>query len=278
MASAPMDVYGIDFTSRPRTGKPITCLHCRLDGESLRARELEKHATFESFEEVLRRPGPWIAGIDFPFGQARRFIETIDWPISWADYVEYVGTLSRGDFCKELTSYREQRQPRDKEHRRRTDEMSGSVSPQKLYGVPVGLMFFEGAPRLLASGVTLPHHRRAGDPERLVVEAYPGVLARQLIGRRPYKSDARSRQTSARADARLEIVKAVQHEGAARFGFAVDACASLCDDPAGDALDALLCAVQAAWAWNRRDQGFGAPPDVDAQEGWIATPVEPTSA
>jgi hypothetical protein len=51
-------------------------------------------------------------------------------------------------------------------------------------------MFFEGLPRLLDAGVTIPYVQ-VGDPRRIVVEAYPGVLARQLIGRRSYKSAAR---------------------------------------------------------------------------------------
>jgi hypothetical protein len=37
-------------------------------------------------------------------------------------------------------------------------------------------------------------------------------------------------------------------------------------------LDALVCAIQAAWAWTRRDHGFGLPEHVDPLEGWIADP------
>ena len=94
-----------------------------------------------------------------------------------------------------MNSYKEGRIAGDKEHRRATDATAGSISPQKLYGVPVGLMFFEGAPRLLASGVSIPH-LHAGDPQRIAIEAYPGVLARQIIGRRSYKSDSRKKQTA----------------------------------------------------------------------------------
>lgn len=59
------------------------------------------------------------------------------------------------------------RPPGDKEHRRVTDIAAGSISPQKIYGVPVGLMFFEGAPRLIKSGVTIPI-LQTGDPSRIV--------------------------------------------------------------------------------------------------------------
>jgi hypothetical protein len=36
----------------------------------------EEWSTFSAFEGALQRPGPWIAGIDPPFGQSRQFIET----------------------------------------------------------------------------------------------------------------------------------------------------------------------------------------------------------
>ena len=50
------------------------------------------------------------------------------------------------------------------------------------------------------------------------------------------------------------------------------------DDLTGDSLDALLCAIQAAWAWRNRRQLFGLPrAGIDPCEGWIADPgaVEP---
>jgi hypothetical protein len=56
------------------------------------------------------------------------------------------------------------------------------------------------------------------------------------------------------------------------YGFAIEAPIALCDDPLGDHLDALLCAVEAAWAWQNRAHGFGVPTDLDPLEGWIADP------
>lgn len=174
---APMEILGIDFTSRPARRKPITCLRCQLDSGILTAYTLSEWSGFEEFEAALSRPGPWIAGLDFPFGQARRFIETIGWPADWPAYVSYAKRLGRPGFRKALDDYRKPRSDGDKEHRRATDIAAGSISPQKLYGVPVALMFFEGAPRLIAAGVSIPHIRN-GDPKRIVVETYPGVLAR----------------------------------------------------------------------------------------------------
>jgi hypothetical protein len=146
-----MRIYGIDFTSRPKRSKPITCLACTLEGTHLKAEELKEWHSFEQFETALEEPGPWITGIDFPFGQARRFIETIGWPETWQGYVDYVGTLTRKDFRTTLDAYRRDRPAGDKEHKRRTDITARSISPKKLYGTPVGLMFFEGP----------AHHRQA---------------------------------------------------------------------------------------------------------------------
>jgi hypothetical protein len=267
-----MKVFGIDFTSRPRRAKPIVCLPCSLEGDLLRASTPRSWSGFEGFEQALRRPGPWITGIDFPFGQPRRLVENLGWPPSWPAYVRQAGSLGRDGFRAALDAYRADRPRGDKEHRRTTDIAAGAISPQKLYGVPVALMFLEGAPRLLDAGVTIPHLLE-GDPGRIVVEAYPGMLARALIGRRSYKHDARRRQSPELRRARREMLEAILG-GALRVthGLTVQAPVSLADDPTGDELDALLCAVQAAWAWRQRARGFGAPASIDPLEGWIADP------
>jgi hypothetical protein len=267
-----MKVYGIDFTSSPKRSKPITCIECRLDGNKLEAGELIEWQDFNSFEDALRSPGPWIAGIDFPFGQSRKFIENIGWPNTWQGYVEHASSLGRKGFRSILDAYRANRPAGDKEHRRATDEKAGAISPQKLYGIPVGLMFFEGAPRLLESGVTIPGLQQ-GDPQRIVVEGYPGVLARSLIGRRSYKQDTKSKQTQDQHDARKELLDKITGHGVlATHGLVVSAPKTLADDPGADHLDTLLCAVQAGWAWMQRDNNFGVSGQIDPLEGWIADP------
>jgi hypothetical protein len=267
-----MRVYGIDFTSRPRRRKPITCLECNFDGGVLRASKLHELHNFQEFEVTLCQPGAWIAGIDFPFGMARRFIETIKWPTTWQGYVEHIKTLTRNQFRQALDNYRAPRPEGDKEHRRATDVAAGSVSPQKLYGVPVGLMFFEGAPRLRAAKVTIPGLQN-GDPTRIVVEAYPGVLARSLIGPRSYKQDTKAKQTDAQHKARRDLMAALLGGKAQKsYGARVEASPCFADDPSGDQIDALLCAIQAAWAWNNQAKHFGAPSKLDQLEGWIADP------
>ncbi|MGB5776486.1 MAG: DUF429 domain-containing protein [Sedimenticolaceae bacterium] len=267
-----MHIFGIDFTSRPTRSKPITCMECVLEGTHLRAQCLAAWQDFAGFEAAMQRPGPWIAGIDFPFGQSRRFIETIGWPDTWPRYVDHVSRLGRQGFRTALDAYRKDRPAGDKEHRRAADIAAGSISPQKLYGTPVGLMFFEGAPRLKDAGVTLPG-LQLGDPDRIAVEAYPGMLARTLIGRRSYKQDTRAKQTPAQHQARRDLLGIIRRGGVeASHGVTVSAPDELADDPQADHLDALLCAVQAAWAWSQRTRDFGAPSDLDPLEGWIADP------
>jgi len=268
-----MNVIGIDFTSSPSRRKPLTCMHCTLDGNVLRAHSLEEWPDFRLFDDALRKPGPWIAGIDFPFGQSRSFIRNIGWPDDWAGYVAHAGSLGRQGFRDALDAYRLHRPFGDKEHRRKTDIAASSISPQKLYGVPVGLMFFEGAPRLVKSGVVIPL-LQSGDPKRIVVEAYPGVLARQLVGRAGYKNDTARKQTEMQHQTRRSMLDHILNgKLEARYGLLVEASRNLADDPSGDQLDALLCAIQAAWAWTMGAHSYGAPRDADSMEGWIADPT-----
>jgi hypothetical protein len=272
-----MKVIGIDFTSRPTRSKPLTCMQCTLEGTVLRANNLVQWPDFALLEEALNAPGPWIAGIDFPFGQSRKFIETIGWPNSWSGYVAHVEALGRQGFRSALDTYRDGRLPGDKEHRCATDKAALSISPQKLYGVPVALMFFEGAPRLVRAGVTIPV-LQSGDASRIVVEAYPGVLARHLIGRVGYKNDVAAKQTEKQHQARLAMLDSIlSGQIEAQYGLRVeglkDLANELADDPTGDQLDALLCAIQAAWAWTMREHDYGAPRGADALEGWIADPT-----
>ena len=270
-----MRIYGIDFTSRPSRCKPLTCLKCTLEDDHLIADDLIEWPHFADFDDALNRPGLWIAGIDFPFGQARKFIETIGWPKTWQGYVDHVAAMTRAEYRQSLDDYRKDRAQGDKEHRRQTDIAAGSISPQKLYGTPVGLMFYEGAPRLRKANVNIPG-LQGGDPSRIAIEAYPGVLARRFIGRRSYKQDTKKKQTQDQREARKDLLTALSSaQLKTTYGMRLTALPTLANDPTGDHLDALLCAIQAAWAYRTKDNNYGAPNPLDPLEGWIADPALP---
>jgi hypothetical protein len=270
--SALNDIYGIDFTSTPTPRKQITCIYAQLDGDDLHVHALWRWSSLSDFEAFLQRPGPWVAGMDFPFSMARRFIETSGWPARWADYVAMVGQWDRAYFRQQLDDYRALRPAGDKEHRRQADVLSGAISPQKLYGTPVGLMFYEGAPRLLASGLHLPGLHSTEDT-RVGLECYPALLARRYIGRTPYKQDDPAKQTPAQLAARQSLWQHLQSEQLwLDYGIRLHAQASVIDDPSGDAIDALLCAIQAAWATRQGPPHFGQPRRIDPLEGWINDP------
>ena len=136
---------------------------------------------------------------------------------------------------------------------------------------PVAWMLHAGVPRLIAAGVHLPG-LLAGDEHRVALEAYPGLLARELVGRRSYKSDTKAAQTPERLIARKDIVDALE-QGRTRLGLRLKLSHAQRDalvaDASGDSLDAVLAMLQAAWAAQRPAHGW--PAGVDPLEGWIAS-------
>lgn len=275
-----INIRGIDFTSAPSRRKPISCAKAAFDGRLLSFERLIRWKDFREFEQALRETGPWIAAIDFPFGQSRRLIENL-WtaigrplPKTWSDYVSHFADMGKQQFRRVLTDYRSLRPKGDKHHKRKCDELAKSQSPQTLDFTPVGLMFFEGAPRLLSAGVHVPHLRK-GDARRTVLEGYPGVLARSIIGKRSYKNDTKPTEDH-HAARREMLTKLINGDCQRHFGFRLQIqeqeSIKLVEDPGGDDLDALLCAVQAAWGWKQRKNNYGAPKCVDRLEGWICDP------
>jgi hypothetical protein len=112
----------------------------------------------------------------------------------------------------------------------------------------------------------------AGDVDRVALEAYPGLLVRKHLGiRASYKSDSRREHTAERRAVRRRIVQAlaagkplgVRLELGRALGKA------LVEEGGGDLLDAVICAMQAAWAAQR--PGYGIPASAPEGEGWIVT-------
>ena len=278
----PCRILGLDFTSAPRRAKPITVAHGVLDASGcLCIEQVEALTDFAAFEAVLQRPGPWLGGFDFPFGLPREAVTDLALPRHWDALVRHCNSLGKPGFRALLDGHRQARPMGNRYAHRATDRPAGSHSPLKLVNPPVGLMFLEGAPRLLAAGCDVPG-LHAGDPTRVALEAYPGLLARQLIGRQSYKSDDKARQTPARREARQQLLgQLLQAEQApARTPRSPSAAARrpalqvssalhqrMLDDGSGDVLDAVLCALQAASVAHL--SYYGMPAQTDAVEGWI---------
>jgi hypothetical protein len=95
-----------------------------------------------------------------------------------------------------------------------------------------------------------------------------------VLGLRSYKSDDKAKQTPERLIARKDLITALEH-GQTRLGLRLKLSHAqrdaLVDDPSGDALDAVLCLMQAAWAQGQGAPWYGLPQTMDPLEGWVVT-------
>jgi hypothetical protein len=272
-----MKIYGFDFTSAPSRKKPITCAVCKLQDNLLSVQNCLKLISLDDFEAFLRSDGPWLAALDFPFGQPHKLISNLDWAETWEGYMQIIASMGKKEFEETLKCYRESRTLGDKLHWRATDVVAGARSPMMLHRVPVGKMFFEGATRLLKSDVSILPCRPTRD-SRIVVEGYPALVARRFVVKRSYKSDERVKQTRDRELARLEIVRGLRSNEIERwYSLRVELPKKigemLVEDAMGDELDAVLCGVQGGCAWLQRFGGYGIPEACERMEGWIVDRV-----
>jgi Protein of unknown function (DUF429) len=262
---------GVDFTSSPRRAKPITLALGRVVSGGVTLDRVDALADFDALARWLRTPGPWVAGFDFPFGLPRELVQDLGWPLHWPELIRHYAALTRAEVRATFAAYCAARPAGAKFAHRACDRPAGSSPSMKWVNPPVAIMLHAGAPLLLDAGVHLPG-LHDGDRGRVALEAYPGLLARELIGARSYKSDDKARQSAARAVARSDLLAALV-AGRTRLGLRLllDGAlhASLLADASGDRLDAVLCLVQAAWAALRPD--YGLPERIDPIEGWIAT-------
>ena len=265
-------LLGVDFTSAPSRKKPITVAHGRLQGSVVRLEGMEELPTVEGFESLLRQASPWLGGFDFPFGLPRAFVESQQ---LGQDADTVIAEVHRR--CPQRMAFRAlvdawgQGRPAGQRliHRVADQAMAGisSTSPLQTRYVPVGFMYYEGFSRLVKAHVTAPALRQ-GDPQRVALEAYPGLLAHELIGHRSYKNH----EGPDRLLARKDMVDALE-QGRTRLQLRLKLTHAqrdaLVDDASGDRLDAALCLVQAAWAATQPRHGL--PESVDPVEGWILT-------
>jgi hypothetical protein len=270
-ASPPL--VGCDFTSSPTRRKPIVLATGHAVQERVVLERLHKLDSLADFGHWLGSPTPWIGGFDVPFGLPRELVEHLGWPTDWRDCMRHYAGLSREEIRRTFAAFCDARPAGQKFAHRRFDRLAGSSSSMKWVNPPVAYMLHAAVPLLLAAGVHLPG-LHDGDPQRVALEAYPGLLARELIGRRSYKNDDRSKQTPERLIARKDVVTALE-AGRTRLGLRLKVSHAqrdaLVEDASGDALDAVLCLMQAAWAWRQGAPRYGLPVGLDPLEGWIVS-------
>jgi signal transduction histidine kinase len=270
-----MKIFGIDFTSAPGKKKPLTVAEGELKQGSLVIQKIHALVSFDEFEYLLKQKGPWIAGIDFPFGLPGAFLSTLGLPHDWPGYTRKLTRRSRTEFEKKVKTFKSKHASPYKEPLRFTDILASAQSPLKLVNAPVAKMFYEGSKRILKSGASiLPCHPKKGN--RIILEAYPALVARRFA--ESYKSE--SKDTSQKKSARKKIISGIlSSDLKVEFGFLVKIEGGLKNamqnDYKGDSLDAVLCSLQAAWAWQQGKPNYGIPAgnkSLTQSEGWIVDP------
>jgi len=237
---------------------------------------LQRLDSLPAFEQWLAQDDAWLGAYDLPFGLPRELVQHLQWPGNWPDLMRHYAALSRQEIRNTFAAFCAARPVGHKFAHRATDKQAGSSPSMKWVNPPVAYMLHAGVPRLIAAGVTLAG-LHAGDGTRVALEAYPGLLAREILGKRSYKSDDKAKQTAERLIARKDLITALEH-GQTRLQIRLKLSHAqrdaLVDDGSGDSLDAVLCLMQAAWAQLQHLNGsacYGLPADLDPLEGWIVS-------
>ncbi len=267
--SAPL--LGVDFSSSPSPRKPVVLAWGERRGALVRMQGLERFSTLDSLRERLCRTPAWLGGFDLPFGLPRELVEALGWPLQWPALMDHFCAQPRPQLRAQFQAFMAPRPAGGKFAHRACDGPAGASPSMKWVNPPVAWMMHAGVPVLRAAEASFPG-LCPGRPERVALEAYPGLLARELIQRRSYKSDDAAKQTPERLIARKDLVEALE-QGRSRLGLRLKLSHAqrdaLVDDASGDSLDAVLCLMQAAWA--SEQPGYGLPTGVDPVEGWIVS-------
>ena len=272
-------LVGCDFSSSPTKRKPIVVALGSSKQGRVQLQELLRFETLDAWSQWLAQPIDWVGGFDLPFGLPRELVETLKWPTDWLTCMGHYASLSRDDIRQQFKAFCNARPVGHKFAHRQTDGPAGSSPSMKWVNPPVAFMMDAGVPRLIAAGVTLPGMYVppvTSGFKRIGLEAYPGLLARELIDNQSYKSDDKAKQTPERLIARKQLLQALE-VGQTRLGLRLKLTHaqhdSLVADASGDGLDAVLCMVQAAWAHGEHMNGHGCYglPLVDSLEGWIVS-------
>lgn len=273
MTAAAPTLVGCDFSSTPTRRKPVVLALGALHRDVVLLERVDRLETLAAFAAWLREDGDWVGGFDFPFGLPRELVEHLGWPPGWRECMAHYAALTRPQIRETFAGFCAARPAGAKFAHRRFDRRAGSSPSMKWVNPPVAYMLHAAVPLLIDAGAHMPG-LHGGDPRRVALEAYPGLLARELIARRSYKSDEKAKQTAERLIARKDLVTRLE-QGRTRLGLRLKLSHAqrdaLVHDASGDTLDAVLCMVQAGWAAREGPPGYGLPDELDPLEGWIVT-------
>jgi hypothetical protein len=268
-------VLGCDFSSSPSRRKPIVLAWGRCQGARVHLDRLQRCDSLTEWGQVMAQEAEWVGGFDLPFGLPRELVAQLHWPQTWRACMDQYASLDRAQIRATFKAFCDARPVGQKFAHRATDGPAGSSPSMKWVNPPVAFMLHAGVPVLIQAGVHFPG-LHAGDTRRVALEAYPGLLARAVMGGRSYKSDDRAKQTPERLIARKDLIHAMEMGQALEMRLVLSHAQrdALVQDASADSLDAVLCLMQAAWAALRRAQGdplCGLPAQLDPLEGWIVT-------
>jgi len=273
-------LLGCDFSSSPTRRKPIVVAWGRCQGARVHLERLQRCESLSEWGQLMAQDGDWVGGFDLPFGLPRALVAQLNWPQTWRACMDHYASLDRAQIRATFKAFCDARPVGHKFAHRATDGPAGSSPSMKWVNPPVAFMLHAGVPVLIQAGVHFPG-LHSGDPRRVALEAYPGLLARAVLGGRSYKSDDRAKQTPERLIARKDLIHAMEMGQALELRLVLSHAQrdALIEDASADSLDAVLCLMQAAWAAQRRAQGdalCGLPAQLDALEGWIVTAPWPS--
>ena len=268
-------LLGCDFSSSPTRRKPIVLAWGRCQGARVHLERLQRCDSLSEWGQVMAQEAEWVGGFDLPFGLPRALVTQLNWPQTWRACIAHYASLDRAQIRATFKAFCDARPVGHKFAHRATDGPAGSSPSMKWVNPPVAFMLHAGVPLLIQAGVHFPG-LHPGDPRRVALEAYPGYLARAVLGGRSYKSDDRAKQTPERLIARKDLIHAMEMGQALDMRLVLSHAQrdALAEDASADSLDAVLCLMQAAWAAQRRAQGdplCGLPAQLDPLEGWIVT-------
>jgi len=147
-----MWIRGLDFTSSSSSASKANHLvEGTLNGHVLDLRTMRRLTSRSSLGELLSESGPWMLGLDFPFGLPEEFIVAQGWSGVWASYAAQATSLRFDAFRTRIEEFRASREEGRKQPKRRVDKLANSQSPLTTVRTPVANMFHAGVPGLLNS-------------------------------------------------------------------------------------------------------------------------------